>query len=110
LRTPERVDLIALQPDNIAARLLRLPPRTSHTDLDPKGSGGQFLVVVTGSIVHGGRAFGSLDMIFLSADEPPLRLQARDDGAEVVLLQLPVKADAYVGHGWSHAQKDADDL
>ena len=110
LPAPQHVDLIALQPDRIAARLLRLPPRAPHTDLDPEGSGGQFVVVVTGSIAHGGRAFGALDMIFLSADEPPLRLEPQDDGAEVVLLQLPVKAKAYVGHGWSHEQKDEDDL
>ncbi len=110
LRTPEVVDLIALQPDNIAAHLLRLPPHASHVDLPPAGTGGQFLVVVTGSIAHGERALRSLDMIFLSADEPPYRLQARDDGAEVILLQLPVKAKAYVGRGWSHAQEDTDDL
>ena len=83
LRTPELVDLIALQPDRVAARLLRLPPRASHVDLDPAGSGGQFLVVVTGSIAHGERARGPLDIIFLSADEPAFRLQAQDDGAEV---------------------------
>lgn len=101
LRTPELVDLIALQPDGIAARLLRLPSHALHVDLSPAGTGGQFLVVVAGSIAHGERVFGPLDMLFVSADEPPLRMQARDEGAEVVLLQLPVKAAAYVGHGWS---------
>ena len=55
------------------------------------------------------RVLGPLDMIFVSADEPPFRLQAQDDGAEVILLQLPLKAEAYVGHGWSHSQKDAED-
>jgi hypothetical protein len=98
-----------LQSDNIAARLLRLPPRTSHTDLDPEGSGGQFLVVLTGSLAHGERSLNPLDMIFVSADEPPFRLQARDEGAEVVLLQLPVKAEAYIGHGWSNVAPAAGD-
>ena len=109
LRTPEFVDLIALQPDNIAARLSRLPPHASHRDLDPQGSGGQFLVVMAGSILHGERALGPLDMIFVSADEPPFRLEARESGAEVVLLQLPVKAEAYVGHGWSNVAAAAGD-
>ena len=111
LRYPELVDLIALQPDRIAARLLRLPPRASHVDLDPAGSGGQFLVVVSGSIAYADGAHGPLDMIFLSADEPPFRLQAHDEGAEVILLQVPVKAEAYVGHGWSNvAPAGGDDL
>ena len=101
LQTPQLLDLIALQPDRIAARLLRLPPRASHTDLDPRGSGGQFLAVVTGSVAHGERVLGPLDMVFVSADEPPFRLCTQDNGAEVILLQLPVKAEAYVGHGWS---------
>jgi hypothetical protein len=109
LRSPELVDLIALEPDHIAARLLRLPPRAAHVDLDPAGTGGQFLVVVTGSIAHGERARGPLDIIFLSADEPPFRLQAHDDGAEVILLQLPTKAEAYVGHGWSDVAPAAGD-
>lgn len=42
------------------------------------------------------------------ADEPPFRVQARDEGAEVILLRLPAKAEAYVGHGWSHAQEETD--
>ena len=109
LRVPELVDLIALQPDDIAARLLRLPPHASHVDLDPARSGGQFLVVVTGSITHGAHALGPLDMIFVSADESPFRLEAREDGAEVILLQLPLKAEAYVGHGWSHSRRTAGD-
>jgi hypothetical protein len=107
LRAVECIDLIALQPDAIAARLVRLPPQATHVDLDPHGSGGQFIVVVGGSIAHGDRALGRLDMLFVSADEPAFALHAGDEGAEVVLMQLPVKAQAYVGHGWSHAMQAA---
>lgn len=109
LRAPQLLDLIALQPDSIAARLLRLPPHASYTDLDPDGTGGQFLVVMNGSILHGERALGPLDMIFVSADEPAFRLEAREAGAEVVLLQLPMKATAYVGRGWSSVAPAAGD-
>ena len=66
-------------------------------------------MVVTGSIAHGERVLGPLDMIFVSADEPPFRMQARDNGAEVILLQLPVKAQAYIGHGWSNVAPAAGD-
>jgi hypothetical protein len=33
--------------------------------------------------------------VFVSADEPAHRLQAGDEGAEVLLLQIPPKADVY---------------
>ena len=107
LTKPDFVDIIALQPDRVAARLLRLPPHTTHVDLDPAGSGGQFAVVITGSIALAGRELCELDMIFLSADEPALPIKARAEGAEVVLLQVPVKAEAYVGHGWSDAAQES---
>jgi hypothetical protein len=109
LPAPELVDLIALQPDHIAARLLRLPARTSHVDLDPR----EAEAVPRGRhwIDHARRhALGPLDMIFVSADESPFRLEAREDGAEVILLQLPLKAEAYVGHGWSHSQKTPETI
>lgn len=110
LPATEAIDLIALQPDRIAARLVRLPPRASHVDLDPAGSGGQFIVVAGGSLVHAERELSRLDIVFASADEPPLCMQATDEGAEVILLQLPVKEQAYVGRGWSHARKDGAGL
>ena len=106
LAAPEIVDLIALQPDRIAAHLVRLPPRVSYDALDPARSGGQFIIVAGGSLSHPGHALSQLDIVFVSADEPAQRLRAQEEGAEVILLQLPVKAQAYAGHGWSHAQKD----
>ena len=110
LSATEIVDLIPLQPDRIAARLVRLPPRASHVDLDPAGSGGQFVVVAAGSLVHAERELSRLDIVFVSADEAPLRLEAKDEGAEVVVLQLPLKEQAYEGRGWSHTQKDGAGL
>ena len=52
--------------------------------------------------------------VFL-VDRPPasvldVHFHRENQFAEVILLQLPLKADVYVGHGWSRAQKDGDDL
>jgi hypothetical protein len=111
LPAPEFVDLIALQPDRIAAQLVRLPPRTPYEAPDPAGSGGQFIVVAGGSLAHAARAsLLPLDIVFVSADEPPQRLHAQEEGAEVLLLQLAMKAPAYARHGWSQAQKDGTAL
>ena len=65
------------------------------------------LVDCPGSIGFAGRTLSGFDMVFASADERPPKFQALDDGAEVVLLRLPVKEQAYVGHGWTHAQASA---
>ena len=111
LKTPEIVDLIPLQADGVAARLLRLPPDATLVDLEPAGSGGQFVIVLAGSIVHDGRELRELDMLFLSADEPAFPIKAQTEGVEVALLQVAVKAEAYVGHGWSDAiEKGRKDL
>lgn len=99
-------DLIAMQADRIAARLVRLPPHAVHVDLDPHGSGGQFIAVLGGSLAYRDGALGRLDFVFVSADEPAFPMRAQDAGAEVVLMQLPVKAAEYAGHGWSHAKAE----
>jgi hypothetical protein len=106
LKGVEVHELIALQTDRIAARLVRLPPHGVHEDLDPRGSGGQFLAVLGGSLAYGDDALRELDFVFVSADESAFTLRAQDVGAEVVLMQLPVKAAEYAGHGWSHAQAE----
>jgi hypothetical protein len=88
-------DLIPLQPDFIAAQLIRIPPGGTATGIDPKGSAGQFFVVTGGALVHKSGQLNRWEPIFASADEPRLSLRAGPGGAEVVLLQLPVKAAEY---------------
>jgi len=107
LAAPVALDLIALQPDLIAARLVRLPPGAAHADLDPRGSGGQFVAVVGGSLAHARGSLTALDFVFVSADEGAFRMRAEGDGAEVVLMQLPQKEAAFEGHGWQHARGTA---
>ena len=53
--SPSIDDLIALEPDGIAARLYTLPPGTQHRGLDPAGSAGQFYVVLAGTLIAGER-------------------------------------------------------
>jgi len=107
LAVSQVLDLIPVQADRIAARLVRLPPKARHTDLDPRGSGGQFLAVVGGALAHAGGWLLAHDFVFVSAEEGPFVLEAGDGGAEVVLMQLPRKDPIYEGHGWSHMQKAA---
>jgi hypothetical protein len=88
-------DLIRLQPDLIAAQLIRIPPGRTASGIDPKGSAGQFFVVTGGELVHESGQLNRWEPMFASGDEPPVSLRAGPGGAEVVLLQLPVKAPEY---------------
>jgi hypothetical protein len=88
-------DLIPVQPDLIAAQLIRIPPGGTATGIDPKGSAGQFFVVTGGALVHKSGHLNRWEPMFASGEEPPVSLRAGPGGAEVVLLQLPVKAAEY---------------
>lgn len=95
LKNVQIQDLIPPQADDIAARRLRLPPGTSVTATEAKGSAGQYAVVSAGSLVYGGRELCLWESLFVSGDEAPVPLVTGDRGAEVVLLRLPLKAEQY---------------
>ena len=88
-------DLISLQSDLIAAQMLRLRPGGKAAAMDPKGSAGQYFVVTAGSLIYGATELTRWESLFASGDEAPVPLLAGAGGAEVVLLQLPVKAAQY---------------
>lgn len=88
-------DLIPLQSDGIAARVLRLPPGASGTAAGAKGIAGLYCVVSAGSLIYGATELRLWESVFASGDEAPVPLLAGARGAEVVLLQLPVKAAPY---------------
>lgn len=93
--TVEVEDLIAPQPDLIAALRYTLPPLARCTGLDPIGSAGQFWVVLAGSLRVGDRVLRPWDHVFIGGDEAPLEIVAGDDGLQVVCLQSPHKAAEY---------------
>ncbi|HPU53301.1 MAG TPA: hypothetical protein PK359_17205 [Burkholderiaceae bacterium] len=89
------VDLIEPAADKLAAQVWQLPPGASAQALDPAGSSGQFLMVLSGGLRHGDQVLHEWETVFVSADEPAQRLQASESGAEVLLLQIPLKEDVY---------------
>ena len=89
------VDLIEPAADKLAAQVWQLPAGGHAQALDPAGSSGQFLMVLSGGLRHGEQVLREWETVFVSADEPAHRLQAGDEGAEVLLLQIPPKADVY---------------
>lgn len=89
-------DLIALADDGLCARAIRVPPNASTQGMDPSGAGGQFYMVLQGTMDCGDTQLKQWEQVFISADEKPMDIRAGADGLEVLFLQIPVKEQVYV--------------
>ena len=89
-------DLTAPSGDKLAVQVLRLPPGASHRAISPHGSAGQFFVLLSGSICHDGQWLRRWEHLFVSEQEDRYTVQAGPQGAQVLLLQYPVKAAEYL--------------
>src|SRR5690606_22970815 len=89
-------DLMPLAEDHLAAQVLRLPPGASFAGMSPEGSGGQFYIVMAGSMLHDGARLGRWEQIFVTEDEDAYTVTASDEGLEVIFLQYPKKAAEYL--------------
>jgi len=88
-------ELFEPQPDGIAATRILLPPGAQAQAPSPHGSGGQFVMVISGSLLYRQRLLTRWEPIFLSPDEAALTLCAGGGGADVLSLTLAVKAQEY---------------
>jgi hypothetical protein len=75
--------------DGVAGYVLRIGPGGSATAPDPAQCGGQYVVVVGGSIVHAGRDMPRLSTAFVTPTEASMVVHAGPNGAEVLVLQYP---------------------
>jgi hypothetical protein len=87
--------VIPVAEDKLAALVMRVPPSGSLTGIEPSGSGGQFFVVLSGSMRLGDQVLRAWEHVFVSADESPFVARAGDAGLEVLFLQFPLKAPEY---------------
>jgi hypothetical protein len=75
--------------DGLAAWMVRMGPDADTPAPDPAQSGGQGLLVITGSLIHENKSLPELSCIFIAASSPPMHLKAGSAGAEVLMLQFP---------------------
>lgn len=75
--------------DGLAAYMLRLGAGMSMRAPFPAGSGGQFYLVVSGSLRHGHDPLTTWSLLYASSNESPVALSAGEAGAEVLVLQFP---------------------
>ena len=79
--------LIALEADGMGAELVRLGP--GMRTVRPCGGGGQYQVVIAGTLVHEGEELPRLSCRFATADEPECSFEAGPVGLALLALQFP---------------------
>lgn len=79
--------ILELEPDGLGAELVRLGPE--QRCVRPCGGGGQYQVVIAGTLMHGGEELARLSCRFASADERECEMESGPGGLAVLALQLP---------------------
>lgn len=76
--------------DGLAAYLLRAGPEQRVRGLpDAREGGGQYLLVVSGSALHDGKALPKWSTVFLSREEAPPAIATGPSGLDLLVLQFP---------------------
>src|SRR5688572_20301436 len=74
--------------DGLGAALLRMGPGLSHTGPDPKLTGGQYYLVVNGSMEIPAGSYAAWSTVYVPRDDEPLEFKAGPKGLEALLLQF----------------------
>jgi len=74
--------------DGLGASFVRMGPGMTHTGPDPRASGGQYCLVLNGSLELAAGSYGKWSTVFVSATDAPLAFSAGARGLETLLLQF----------------------
>jgi hypothetical protein len=97
LSAPVSLDAIPFSADGLGARILRLPPHAAAQVVDtPPTPHTVFMVVLAGSAVHDAGELTRWESAFSTSYEDLPRFSAGPQGAEVIFLFTPAKAQAYL--------------
>ena len=81
--------IIPEEADRLGAWRLCLGPDQSAVAGHLTGSGGQYIVVSEGSMLHNGVWFPRMSVLFVTKEETPLEILAGKDGLDILVLQFP---------------------
>ena len=81
--------LLEFEADGLGAELVRLGPGLRC--VRPCGGGGQYQVVIAGSLVHGGEELSRLSCRFATAGECECEMEAGPRGLALLALQFPAR-------------------
>ena len=74
--------------DGFGAALIRMGPGARHTGPDPRATGGQYYLVLNGSLALPAAEYSLWSALFVSRDEAPLAFSAGTEGLEALQLQF----------------------
>lgn len=74
--------------DGLGVSMIRMGPGLSFTGPDPRPTGGQYYLVVNGSLEFGGAQYTKWSTVFLTGEESPLSFKSGTKGLEALLLQF----------------------
>ena len=75
--------------DGLASYVLRAGPGIAATGPDPAAGGGQYWLVLNGSVMHAGIEYARHSLAWVSGSEEPYAATAGDAGFEVGVFQFP---------------------
>jgi hypothetical protein len=88
-RHREAVGEVACASDGLCIRRFRLEAGTSAMGPNPAKSGGQFWLVLAGSMMRDGTPLPARSCVFVHPHEPSFMATAGKDGLTVLMLQFP---------------------
>lgn len=77
------------EPDGLSAEIYYLGGGDSLTLPNPSATGGQYLVVASGVMMHDGKSFDRWSTIYVTQDEAAFAVQAGDEGLDLLLMEFP---------------------
>lgn len=78
----------------LAAYALSMRPGARTTAPGPAESGGQFIVVLSGSLLHAGKTWGELTVIALEPGEPAWQVESGPEGLNALVLNFSRRKEA----------------
>jgi hypothetical protein len=64
-------------------------PDMKTTGMDPKSTGGQFILIVNGSLHFNGDIYPEWSTIYAGPDDCPLKIVSGAEGVEALVLNFP---------------------
>jgi hypothetical protein len=75
--------------DGLGVSIIRMGPGMSRTGPDPRPTGGQYYLVLNGSLEFDAGKYPAWSTVFVAPDDAPLPFRAGPKGLEALLLQFP---------------------
>ena len=85
----EQEVILPAEDEGLAAWNLRMAPNLEFTGPDPSLGGGQYYIVMNGTLIHDGADYEKWSCVFVEPPENGLALRSGPEGLEVLILQYP---------------------